>query len=543
MTLKFNLVHDPWIKVLDMGNAVMEVSLSDLFRNATSYRRFAGESEPQDIAVMRVCLAVMYAALAQGVDDQQAAEDLWESIWSVRQFPHRELLAYLDRWKDRFYLVHPTHPFYQRPCAAGGTGYNILKLNGNLCQSGDKVRFFTESLQDSTEGMLFPEAARWLIYLNAFDDNSGKPSSAYSADCKARNKATESVGAGWLGRCGLVFLAGENLFQTLMLNFVLLMDGKEPYGTEKPCWELDVPRDAERTTVPCPDNPAELYTFQSRRIILDLNDTGDRVVGYHTIGGDVFDPVNAFIEPMTIWQAPLAEGNDSAKAPEFRPRTHRPQERFWRTMPGLLGRRLGSRRTHVPGILTWVGMLSSHGILEDIPVHVRMVSVQYGDAKCFNVADTFSDGTCGEMRLSALLSEAWRDMISETVSVTVDTLAGYVWQLGRNVAEADGMEYTRSGSSPAGSFAAAQQAAFYDLAGREFRTWLSELDPGTQDCAQKGLDIKAACVDCARQMPSRIVGALSPQALFGRPGRKASVAGAVGMFDTQVRRFSDGSKQ
>lgn len=43
MTLKFNLAYDPWIKVLDMGNAVMEVSLSDLFRNATSYRRFAGE--------------------------------------------------------------------------------------------------------------------------------------------------------------------------------------------------------------------------------------------------------------------------------------------------------------------------------------------------------------------------------------------------------------------------------------------------------------------------------------------------------------------
>lgn len=542
MTLKFNLAHDPWIKVLDMDDVVREVSLSTLFQCATSYRGFAGESEQQDLAVMRMCLAVMYAVLAKDIDDPRDAENLWEDLWIAGRFPFNLFLAYLDKWDDRFYLVHPTYPFYQRPCAARGTGYSILKLNGNLCQSNDKTRFFTESVQDSVQGMPFSEAARWLIYLNAFDDNSGKPSTEYSEYCKTHDLATKSVGAGWLGRCGPVFLAGENLFQTLMLNFVLLMDGREPYGVEKPCWELDVPRDAERVTVPCPDNPAELYTFQSRRIILDLNEAGDGVAGYHTIGGDTFDSTNAFVEPMTIWQGPPVNGKDSAKVPEFRPRTHRPQERFWRMMPGLLGRSLCSRATHVPGVLTWVGMLSSHGILDDIPVQVHMVSVQYGDVKCFNVSDTFSDGTCGSVQLSALLSEAWRDMISEAVSVTVDTLAGYVWQLGRNAAEADGMEYVRSRNSPAGSFAAAQQATFYDLAGKEFRKWLSSLDPGTQDCTQKSLEIKAACVACAKQMPNRVVNALSSQALFGRPGKTASVAGAVSIFDSQVRRFSDGGK-
>ena len=79
--------------------------------------------------------------------------------------------------------------------------------------------------------MSYAQAARWLLYLNGYDDTSSKP----------KTKGAPSVGAGWLGKLAPIQAVGSNLFETLMLNFILLKDGKELWEAPKPCWELDVP--------------------------------------------------------------------------------------------------------------------------------------------------------------------------------------------------------------------------------------------------------------------------------------------------------------
>ena len=94
------------------------------------------------------------------------------------------------------------------------------------------------------------------------------------------------MGAGWLGKIGFIQAQGENLFETLMLNLTLLQDGQSVWGENLPCWELDVPRSAERTQILCPDNPAQLLTLQSRRLLLHReNDMVDR---FYLLGGDFF---------------------------------------------------------------------------------------------------------------------------------------------------------------------------------------------------------------------------------------------------------------
>lgn len=103
-----------------------------------------------------------------------------------------------------------------------------------------------------------------------------------------------------MGKLGLIFADGDTLFSTLMLNLVLLKDGgNELWGEELPVWERDSVRCRERTEIAIPDNLAELYTLQSRRI--ELRHNKGMVTGYILLGGDFFQKDNALSEQMTVW--------------------------------------------------------------------------------------------------------------------------------------------------------------------------------------------------------------------------------------------------
>ena len=60
-----------------------------------------------------------------------------------------------------------------------------------------------------------------------------------------------SPGAGWLGKLGIVYLNGKNLFETLMLNLVLI-NNDNVESEEHPLWERDVPPTSERREIPYP---------------------------------------------------------------------------------------------------------------------------------------------------------------------------------------------------------------------------------------------------------------------------------------------------
>ena len=47
--------------------------------------------------------------------------------------------------------------------------------------------------------MTYRQAARWLLYINGFDDTSAKP----------KGKGLPSVGTGWLGKLGLILAPGR----------------------------------------------------------------------------------------------------------------------------------------------------------------------------------------------------------------------------------------------------------------------------------------------------------------------------------------------
>ena len=295
---RFNLLDEPWILVLSDGQKLREISLTDALVNAHKYRCLAGELPTQDIAVLRLLLAVLYTVFTRVDVDGSTGElnceddalDRWAALWKMGQFPETPIMKYLQQWHERFYLFHPERPFYQVPEAEVGTEYTSAKLNGTLSESANKIRLFPMRLGLYKDELTYSESARWLIYVNAYDDTSSKP----------KVKGLPSPGTGWLGKLGLISAEGSTLFETLLLNLPLMRDGETVWKRCCPVWELDTPRFGERTEINLPENPAELLTLQSRRLI--LRESNGMVKGYSLLGGDFFPRLSAFTEQMTVWR-------------------------------------------------------------------------------------------------------------------------------------------------------------------------------------------------------------------------------------------------
>ena len=57
---EFNLLDESWIRVMTKDHKIVELSLMDLLIHSQEYADFAGELEQQDIAVLRLGLAVSH---------------------------------------------------------------------------------------------------------------------------------------------------------------------------------------------------------------------------------------------------------------------------------------------------------------------------------------------------------------------------------------------------------------------------------------------------------------------------------------------------
>ena len=63
--VEFNLLEEPWIRVLLPDCGVREVSLTDALLHARDYVDLAGELPTQDVAVLRLLLAVLHSVFAR----------------------------------------------------------------------------------------------------------------------------------------------------------------------------------------------------------------------------------------------------------------------------------------------------------------------------------------------------------------------------------------------------------------------------------------------------------------------------------------------
>lgn len=458
---EFNLLDEPWIRVITADCQMRTVSLTDALIQAHTFADLSGEVAAQNTAILRLMLAVLHTVFsrvnaegeASPLEKSSDALKRWKALRDLGRFPEQPIRRYLEAWHERFYLFHPERPFYQAAGASTGSEYQASKLNGELSESSNKLKLFPTRTGEGKGALSFSEAARWLLYLNGFDDNSSKP----------KQKGLPAPGAGWLGKIGLIEVVGESLFETLLLNLTLLFDGKTLWPEpDQPVWEWEQAREAERTEIALPQNCAGLLTLQSRRILLKRE--GDRVTGYALLGGDFFQKENAFSEQMTLWRK---VEDKKTKQILFTPRRHDNARQMWRDFGAIA---LAEESDMRPGVVKWIQQLQDQRLIPRNKILcLRTSAVQYGSSD-YMAVDSFSDSLSLH---GSLLSEAgrrWQGRILEQIQ-KIDEAARCYADFMIRLDKAAGRH--EKDFSDLGNLAKKRLYARVDM---PFRAWLEELD-------------------------------------------------------------------
>ena len=357
MTARFNLARDPWLPVLGQGGARI-VSVHDALVDARSVRELDGLSPPEQVAVLRLLLAVLV-----DIHRWETSQE-WGGVWRRGNFERAALSDYLDERSDHFELFADDRPFYQvadlRPTSPGGV--KPVSLVMPEVASGNNTPLFSSLIDDRVPPLTPPQAAVRLITLLGYDTASIKT----GADGDPAVNAGKTTGnpTGPLGSLGCVMATGRNLFETLMLNYPL---GRVGSG-DHPAWDEIHTSSWERRPA---RGVLDLLTWQSRRVRLLVNDEGlvDRVV---VSAGDRLEHTPLF-EPHTLWRQ-VKDGPVS-----HRPARHQQGRAPWRGLTSLLSLDATGGAT-TSGCLAQIGELEFDGHLDPrYPLDVITVGVVYGN--------------------------------------------------------------------------------------------------------------------------------------------------------------------
>lgn len=381
---EFNLLDEPWIPVSYADRTSAEVTLPQLLTQAQDILDIGGDIPQQSGAIMLLALASLYRAYADVVGGAPSSVDcfgLWERLWQEGRFDHDVIDPYFDRYHDRFFLCGGPCPFYQVPhlSYADGSHKGLSYLLADLPAEGKQL-FFQRS-GTGTSRISPAEAARWLVFHQAYDIAGikvpvagGDPGAAGKVTAP---KAEVGVSTGLLGAMGPVWLQGSNLFQTLMLNWVLY-DRNDPVGTpflgrgdDLAPWELPVP-DPHRRVLPAGSihGPVAAYTWQSRRVRL-VGD-GACVTGIVTTYGDV-TPIYGCVHaiPITAWRRNESlQRKLKAGAAPLTPMQHQGDRALWRGISSLVAREGAGGAVVRPGVMAWLGELQENCDLGAAVAHV-----------------------------------------------------------------------------------------------------------------------------------------------------------------------------
>lgn len=503
--IEFNLLDEAWIRVRLPDNSVREVSLTDALIHAHEYVDLAGETPTQDAAVLRLLLAIpltiFYRMDVEGNAGELTSSDeailRWRDLWTQGNFPEKPVREYLSHWYERFWLFHPERPFWQVPEATMGTEYKASKLNGEISESDNKARLFPLYAGEQKNTLTYAKAARWLLYVNAFDDTSAKP----------KGKNLPSVGAGWIGKIGFIQAEGNNLFETILLNMTMLKDGQELWKEGSPCWELDVPRNGERIEIAVPDNFVQILTLQSRRLFLQRKD--DKVIGLSLLGGDFFQRENAFTEQMTIWRNVKAKKNGPIS---YVPQRHDASKKFWREFPSVFSEFEASRK---PGVIQWIELLQNRRLHILDPkqlIHFKAVGTLYGD-KDFFANDCYADSLSFQMNILDELGRVWRSRITGEIE-KCEKAAAYVGDLKKELALAEGFSYSTKTKSILDKQSESVRGDFYFIVDEPFRLWLQSIDT-EDDLDEKMEEWQRKCRNLAMGIGRKLVRESGSTAMLG----------------------------
>ncbi|MFG3001813.1 type I-E CRISPR-associated protein Cse1/CasA [Streptomyces sp. NPDC048340] len=462
----FDLVSRPWLPVQLRDGTTTELSLKEVFARAREVRRLVGDIPSQEFALLRLLLAIVHDAV-----DGPPDLDTWEELNNSPD-PFASIAAYLDRHRERFDLLHPAQPFFQVADLRTQKD-EVASLNRIVADVPNGEPFFTMR-SPGVDRLPFAEAARWLVHTQAFD-TSGIKSGAVG-DPRVKGGKGYPQGVGWAGNLGGVFVEGDSLRQTLMLNLVASDATGFSIRDDIPAWRRDqCGPDVQEKLESRPNGPRDLYTWQSRRI--RLHHDGRGVHGVVLAYGDPLGPQNKHgQEPMSGWRRSKPQEKKLGSSPVYMPREHDPSRAAWRSLASLLM----SQRQEAPGpgseaspylragVLRWIAELTCESVLpEGMLIRPRLIGAAYGTQQSV-IDEVVDDGVTMSV---VLLHEQDQRYATEALGAVEDSnsAVGALGDLAADLARADGRD-------PEPPRDAMRDLGFGLLDG-PYRQWLADLGP------------------------------------------------------------------
>ena len=491
MMPRYNLLDEKWIQVASK-DTVEKVSIKELFADAAKYKELAGDMKTQDFAVMRVMLAILHTVFSRfdskgdpyeffEVDEksflqigeleendledyEDALYQTWIDIWNAKEFP-KVVYEYLEKWRDRFFLYDDKYPFFQvikeviEKDATGGGEFYGKNINRLVSESNNKQAYFSPKDESYKEYIVDDELARWLITLQGYIGTSDKK----------KVGSAKTYSKGWLYDLGGVYLQGNNLFETLMLNFVIAHnENNNLLKTQKPCWEAEtIEKNIELYFHNGIDNIASLYTAWCREIFIDPNRTKeDKFVCFIAKLPEI-EHSDAFLEPMTVWKY-----NDTGEYKDkYRPRKHDANKSMWRNFGLLTGVGEGTRK---PGVIEWLNKLCDISESEELVFKKENITLcavcmlDDGNATSWAPIDEVEDTlNLKERVLVDTGDNGWIIRINKTIT---DTKTSIDWALKKFIK--DLLEIRNMEKSDVSRYV----EQFYFRIDLSFRNWIESID-------------------------------------------------------------------
>jgi len=491
MMPRYNLLDEKWIQVASK-DTVEKVSIKELFAGAAKYKELAGDMKTQDFAVMRVMLAILHTVFSRfdsngepyeffEVDEESflqigeleendledyedALYQTWIDIWNAKEFP-KVVYEYLEKWRERFFLYDDKYPFFQvtkeviEKDAAGGGEFYGKNINRLVSESNNKQAYFSPKDESYKEYIADDELARWLITLQGYIGTSDKK----------KVGTAKTYSKGWLYDLGGVYLQGNNVFETLMLNFAIAHnENNNLLKMQKPCWEAEtMEKNIESYFHNRIENIASLYTAWCREIFIDPNRTKeDKFVCFIAKLPEI-EHSDAFLEPMTVWKY-----NDTGEYKDkYRPRKHDVNKSMWRNFGLLTGVGEGTRK---PGVIEWLNKLGDISESEELGFNKENITLcavcmlDDGNATSWAPIDEVEDTlNLKERVLADTGNTGWIIRINKTISDTKKTIKSVLEKFIkdlleiRNMEKADVSKYVEQ---------------FYFRIDLSFRKWIESID-------------------------------------------------------------------
>lgn len=480
MSQHFNLLDEPWIRVTRLDGEADEVSLLTLFREAADIEGIHGEIASQDVAILRLLLAICHRTM-DGPPDLAT----WREYWQTPGKLGTQACAYLERFRDRFDLRDPQRPFFQVAGIHTASG-KTSGLESLIADVPNGNPFFTTRIGAGVESIGWAEAARWLVHVHAFDP-SGIRSGAVG-DPQVKGGKGYPIGPGWAGQIGVITTNDDSLERTLLLNTVVCavtpgLIEVDPTHDLAP-WEREPDGPAGSTSVQ-PTGPVSCYTWQTRRALLHGDDA--RVTALFLGNGDKATPQNRYlVEPMTAWRYSEPQTKKHGGT-VYMPRKLETDRAFWRGLSSLVAQMSPSvpvkhagdvTRFRPPGVVAFYQELMRRRLVPKsglLPVHATGIEYGAQEAVITELVDDALSLPAGLLdpdskRLVTVVKDAM-----EEAEQTASALRNLAANLDR-----------ASGGSPNTAAAARDHAgaAFFQVIDEQFPRWLASLDGADPDAAR-----------------------------------------------------------